>query len=321
MSKAPPQELTKSELYERAQKAGVPGRSRMGKAELVAALSNGSGAGASARKGARKPKRASTSQRSIWSGAITFGLITIPVGLYTATEDRDISFNLLSAKDKSRIEYKRVSAETGDEVDWDDIVKGFEYEEGKYVIFTPEELDKIAPESARAIDVVQFTDADQIDPIYFDRSYFVVPSKVAVKAYALFTRALSESDRVALAKVAIREKERLCALRVRDQMLVLETMKWPDEIRKSKFDQLKTMPSVSNEELKMAHLLIDQLTGDFEPDKFSDSYRLRLQEAIDAKINGDEVTVASSSQPSAKVTDLLEALKASVEQTRAKRSA
>ncbi len=337
MNKQSLQKLSKADLYERAQKAGVTGRSEMGKADLVAALANGSekpgsdhgAAGRTARpkKGrsnARrhpKSKPAPTSQRSIWSGAITFGLITIPVGLYTATEDRDISFHLLSGKDKSRIEYKRVSAKSGREVDWDDIVKGFEYETGKYVVFTPEEIEQIKPESSRAIDVVQFVEASEIDPIYFDRSYFVAPTKVAVKAYTLFMRALAESDRVAIAKVAIREKERLCALRVRDDVLVLETMNWPDEIREPKFEQLKTRARVSPDELKMARLLIDQLTGEFDPAKFADSYRERLEDAIDAKINGEEITVATAAAPSAKVTDLLEALRASVEQTKAKRSA
>lgn len=336
MNKQSLQKLSKADLYERAQKAGVAGRSEMGKADLIAALANGSekrgtdhrGAGRKDRsksdrsKGSRRPsKPAATSQRSIWSGAITFGLITIPVGLYTATEDRDISFHLLSGKDKSRIEYKRVSAKSGREVDWDDIVKGFEYETGKYVVFTPEEIEKIKPESSHAIDVVQFVEASEIDPIYFDRSYFVAPTKVAVKAYTLFMRALAESDRVAIAKVAIREKERLCALRVRDDVLVLETMNWPDEIREPKFEQLKTRARVSPDELKMARLLIDQLTGEFDPAKFADSYRERLEEAIEAKINGEEITVATAAAPSAKVTDLLEALRASVEQTKAKRSA
>jgi DNA end-binding protein Ku len=337
MNKQSLQKLSKADLYERAQKAGVTGRSEMGKADLIAALANGSekrgtdhqaaGRAARPKKGRSnsrrhpKSKPVPTSQRSIWSGAITFGLITIPVGLYTATEDRDISFHLLSGKDKSRIEYKRVSAKSGREVEWDDIVKGFEYETGKYVVFTPEEIEQIKPESSRAIDVVQFVEAPEIDPIYFDRSYFVAPTKVAVKAYTLFMRALAESDRVAIAKVAIREKERLCALRVRDDVLVLETMNWPDEIREPKFEQLKTRARVSPDELKMARLLIDQLTGEFDPAKFADSYRERLEDAIDAKINGEEITVATAAAPSAKVTDLLEALRASVEQTKAKRSA
>ena len=174
------EKLSKSELYEKAQAADVPGRSQMDKDELIDALSDGG----------RGPKsQPSTSKRSIWNGAITFGLITIPVGLYTATEDRDVSFHLLSGKDKSRIEYKRVSSKTGREVDWDDIVKGYEYEKGKYVVFTPEELEQIAPESARSIDVVQFVDESEVDPIFFEKSYYVAPTDVAVKAYELFVRA------------------------------------------------------------------------------------------------------------------------------------
>ena len=248
-------------------------------------------------------------------------MITIPVGLYTATEDRDVSFHLLSGKDESRIEYKRVSTKTGREVDWDDIVKGYEYEKGKYVVFTPEELEQIAPESARSVDVVQFVDESEVDPIFFEKSYYVAPTDVAVKAYELFVRALTESGRVAVAKVAIREKERLCVLRVRDGMLVLETMKWPDEIRQAEFEQLQKKPRVSAQELKMARQLIDQLSGDFDPEVFEDSYRRRLEEAIEAKIEGNEITVNPAEAPTEKVVDLLEALKASVDQTRAKKSA
>ncbi|MGH8951959.1 MAG: Ku protein [Acidimicrobiia bacterium] len=309
--------LSKDELYERAQDSDVPGRSKMDKDELVAALADGS---AESRK-ASEESRAATTRRSIWNGAITFGLITIPVGLYTATEDRDISFHLLSAKDNSRIEYKRVSSKTGREVEWDNIVKGYEYEKGKHVIFTPEELEQVAPESARAIDVVTFVDAAEIDPIYFEKSYFVAPTKGAVKAYALFARALSESDRVAIAKVAIRDKERLCTLRVRDGLVVLETMNWPDEIRVPEFEQLDSKPRISAEELKTARTLIEQLSGTFQPAKFEDSYRQRVLEAIDAKIEGNEITIEPTQAPAAEVTDLLEALKASVAETRTKRSA
>jgi DNA end-binding protein Ku len=304
--------LSKSELYERAQAADVPGRSQMDKDELIEALSDGG----------HKPKsKPSTSKRSIWSGAITFGLITIPVGLYTATEDRDVSFHLLSGKDESRIEYKRVSSKTGREVDWDDIVKGYEYEKGKYVVFTPEELEQIAPESARSIDVVQFVDESEVDPIFFEKSYYVAPTDLAVKAYELFVRALTESGRVALAKVAIREKERLCILRVRDGMIVLETMKWPDEIRQAEFEQLEKKPRVSAQEVKMARQLINQLTGEFDPKVFEDSYRRRLEEAIEAKIEGNEITVNPAEAPPEKVVDLLEALKASVEASKTRRSA
>ena len=311
------EKLSKAELYERAQEADVPGRSDMSKDELVDALSAG---GKKAKHGGKRAPP-STAKRSIWNGAITFGLITIPVGLYTATEDRDVSFHLLSSKDKSRIEYKRVSSKTGRQVDWDDIVKGYEYQKGKYVVFTQEELEQIAPDSARVIDVVQFVAADEVDPIFFEKTYFVAPTEVAVKAYSLFVRALEESGRVAVAKVAIREKERLCILRVRDDMVVLETMKWPDEIRQPAFDQLDTTPRVSTKELEMARQLIDQLTGEFDPSIFEDSYRHRVEGAIEAKIEGKEISVAPASAPSEKVVDLLEALKASVDQTKAKKSA
>ena len=310
------EKLSKSELYERAQDADIPGRSEMSKEELIDALRGGTSG-----KVGGKTSRPSTSKRSIWNGAITFGLITIPVGLYTATEDRDVSFHLLSGKDKSRIEYKRVSSKTGREVDWDDIVRGYEYEKGKYVVFTQEELEQIAPESARVIDVVQFVDASEVDPIFFEKTYFVAPTQVATKAYALLLEALSESERVAVAKVAIREKERLCILRVRDDLLVLETMKWPDEIRQPDFEQLEKKPRVSSQELKMARQLIDQLSGEFDPTVFEDSYRHRVEDAIEAKIEGNEISVAPAEAPSEKVVDLLEALKASVDQTKAKKSA
>ncbi len=319
-------DLTKAELYERAQDADVPGRSQMTRDELLKSLSNGKSAksnGKSEKRSQKGRKRSepATTKRSIWSGAITFGLITIPVGLYTATEERDIAFHQLSGKDKSRIQYKRVSSKTGREVDWDDIVKGYEYEKGKYVVFTPEELEQIAPESARTIDVVRIVDAAEIDPIYFERSYFVAPNKIGVKAYKLFLRALSDSERVAVAKVTIREKERLCTLRVKEDLLVLETMNWPDEIREPDFEQLKDNTRISADELKMARLLMDHLSGEFDPSEFEDSYRQRLLDAIDAKIEGNEIALAPTDAEPATVTNLLEALKASVDQTRAKRSA
>lgn len=189
--------LTKAELYQRAQKADIPGRSQMDRAELIAALANGT-------PGHPNRTEPSTTQRSIWSGAITFGLITIPVGLYTAIEDRDIAFRLRSGKDRSRVQYKRVSTKTGREVEWDDIVKGYEYENGKFVVFTQEELEQIPVESLRVVDIVQFVERSAIDPLYFDRSYYVAPDKTAVKAYKLFLDALAESDRVAIGKITLR---------------------------------------------------------------------------------------------------------------------
>lgn len=321
-------DLTKEELYERAQKADIDGRSRMDKGELVDALesradSSGSSsarAGDSDRSGGGgADDRPSTSRRSMWKGAITFGLITIPVGLYSATESTGISFHLLDAEDGSRIRYRRINESTGEEVDWEDTVKGFEYESGKYVTFTREELDRIPSESHRTIDVVQFVDVDEIDPVYFDTTYYIAPDEVGVKAYALLAKALDVSDRVGIAKVTLREKEHLAALRPYDGMLVLDTMRWPNEIRVADFDVLEDPPAPSDQELAMAGQLIDQLTDRFDPALFRDTYRDRLDEAIQAKIAGEDIVVAEEEPPSDKVVDLLEALRSSVEQTKPKR--
>ncbi|MGH8912041.1 MAG: Ku protein, partial [Acidimicrobiia bacterium] len=195
------EKLAKDELYELAQKADLPGRSDMTKKELAKALSEASDS--DAEDWSHSGERSETG-RAIWTGAITFGLITIPVGLYTATEDRDISFHLLTGDDHSRVRNQRVSAETGKEVEWEELVRGFEYESGRYVVFTDEELDKIPSESQRVVDVVQFTDQDQIDPVYFERSYYVAPADTGVKAYKVLTGALEESGRVGVGKVTIR---------------------------------------------------------------------------------------------------------------------
>lgn len=312
------EQLTKDELYDLARDQEIAGRSNMDKETLIDAL-RGDGEDRSGAHG-DELERPTTTGRSVWKGSITFGLITIPVGLFTAVEDRDISFRLLS-KDGSRIRYKRVSADTGDEVEWDDIVKGYEYEEGRYVTFTHEELEQIPSDSLRAIDVVQFVSGDQIDPIHFERSYYVAPDQTAVKAYSLLVGALEEAGRVGIGKVTIREKEQLCELRPRDGVLVLETMNWPDEIRIPQFEQLADPPEPSQAELDMAKQLIEQMTDDFDPARFQDTYRLRLEEAIQAKIEGDDVQLAPDQPEPSKVTDLMEALKASVEATKQRRSA
>lgn len=309
------EELTKGELYELAQKRDVEGRSSMDKAELVQALADGA-------KPPGDGDRSTTSGRAVWRGAITFGLITLPVGLYTATEDRDVSFHLLSAEDGARIRYKRVNPNTDEEVDWDDIVRGFEYEEGRYVTFTDEELDRIPSDSVRAIDVLQFAQAEEIDPIYFERSYYIAPEPSAVKAYEVLREALQRSERVGISKVTIRKKERLCTLRPKDDVLVLETMKWPDEIRIPDFEELEAGVEATSQEVEMAQSLIDHLSGDFDPASFHDSYRERLEEAIARKIQGEEIQLAPDEGPEPeKVTDLMEALRASVEASRSRRSA
>lgn len=316
-SKSDLKQLNKSELYDLARERDIGGRSDMDKEELVEALADGSAADGHETGEIERPK---TTNRSIWKGSITFGLITIPVGLYTAIEDKDISFRLLSAKTGGRIRYARVDAKTGDEIDWDDIVKGYEYEDGQYVTFTHEELDKIPSDSIRAIDVVQFISIDEVDPIAYERSYYVAPEETGVKAYSLLVQALEESGRVGVAKVTIRDKEQLCQLWPREGVLVLETMNWPDEIRVPDFDQLEETPRISEEEKEMARQLIEQLSGDYEPSRFHDTYRERLEEAIEAKIEGEEVHLAEEAEPS-KVTDLMEALRASVEATRDRKTA
>ncbi|MGH2690061.1 MAG: Ku protein, partial [Actinomycetota bacterium] len=275
-----------------------------------------SGSSAGSRK--KSDEGARPSRRSLWKGAITFGLITVPVGLYSAVEERDVHFHLLDSRDGSRIRYQRVNAKTGKEVDRDDIVKGYEFERGRYVTFTEDELDRIPAESFRTIDVVQFADADQIDPVYFQSAYHLAPEESGVKAYALLAQALEQSGRVGLAKVTLRDKERLAVLRARDGVMVLETMNWPDEIRQPPFDPART-PQVSAKEVEMAQRLIDELTDGFDPGRFHDEYRERLEQAIQSKIKGDEISIAEEEAPrSEEVGDLMEALRASVEAVRSR---
>ena len=302
--------LTKDELYDRAQAADISGRSEMTKAELVTALAGEAPDEAAwAHSGGR-----SETKRPTWTGAITFGLITIPVRLHTATEDRDISFHLLTADDHARVRYQKVSAETGKPVEWEDIVRGFEYEDGRYVVFTDEELDQISPASSKAVDIVQFVPEEQIDPVFFDRSYFISPAAEGVKAYRVLTRALAESGRVGVGTITMRDKERPCTIRVDEDVLVLNTMRWPDEVRVPAFDTLEGAADPSEGEVEMAQKLIDALTADFDPARFRDTHREMLEQAIAAKIAGEDVAVAAvPEESSATVTDLMEALKASVE--------
>lgn len=253
--------------------------------------------------------------RSIWNGAITFGLITIPVRLYSAIEEKDISFNQLHAKDNGRIRYKRVCAECGEEVPFDEIVKGYEFEKGNYVVFTGEELERIPSDNIRAIDIVNFVRLDEVDPIYFQRPYYLAPEPTGVKAYKLLERALTEAGKVAVAKITLRDKEHLATIRVKDGVFVLETMHWPDEIRAPEFEELEKEPEIRKQELDMAKSLIENLTDEFKVDEFVDRYRERLEEAVQAKIEGREIAVTAEKAPT-QVLDLMEALKASVEQTK-----
>ncbi len=257
--------------------------------------------------------------RSIWKGSITFGLITIPIKIYTAVgrEPADkIDLHLLHEKDGERIHYERTCDKGHKDIDWDEIVRGYEYEKGKWVEITDEDLEAVELDSLKTIDVVSFAPLEQIDPMYFDKSYYVVPEEPAIKAYRLMTSALEDEGLVGVAKVAMRDREHLAALRVAEDTLVLETMHWPEEIRDTKFDQLRKRPKVQDRERKMARELIQQLTDDFDPGQFRDEYYKALKKLIKKKVEGEEIVIPEAPEEPSGVTDLMEALKASVESAR-----
>ncbi len=260
--------------------------------------------------------------RTLWRGTLSFGLVTIPVGLYTAIEDRSPSFNQLRASDHSRIGYKRVSKADGDEVDYDEIVKGFEYERDRYVVFEDEELAALRPKSSRMVEIIQFVPLAQIDPIYFARPYYLAPEPAGAKAYALLSKAMADRNAVAVCKITMRDKEHLATLRLHDGIFVLETMHWPDEIRAFSLSDVGVdeIPEPRPREVQMAQALIENLTEDFDPSQFHDAYRERILEAVQAKVDGEEITVAETEEP-ATVVDLMEALRRSVEQSKGAKEA
>ncbi len=249
--------------------------------------------------------------RTMWKGAISFGLVTIPVAVYPATEEKSLKFNQLHDADNGRIRYKRVCEKDGEEVGYEHIVKGYEYEKDRYVVLTDDDLDKVPLESSRAIDIVQFVDLDEIDPILFKKSYYLVPDETGAKAYALLRKALADENKVGIAKVSFRDKEHLAALRFKGKVFVLETMYWPEEIRAADFETLDSDAKVRAQEIEMARTLIGNLSEPWNPEAFRDGYRDALLEVVDKKIAGEEVEVAPEAAP-AKVVDLMEALKASV---------
>src|ERR1700716_1146584 len=261
----------------------------------------------------KKAERSPTSNRAIWKGAITFGLITIPVGLFAAVEERTIAFHQLHATDLARIRYQRACSKEGKEVPYDEIVKGYEYEKDRYVVFTDEELERLPVDSLRTIDVEAFVDPDQVDPLSVQGGYYLAPEKSAVKAYRLLTEAMEKTGRTGISRITLRQKEHLAMLRARGGILVLETLHWPDEIREPRFEELEAEPEIRPQEVEMARRLIEELADDFHPEAFHDTYRERLEEIIAAKIEGKEVTLAPEELPTPEVADLMEALRASVE--------
>jgi DNA end-binding protein Ku len=249
--------------------------------------------------------------RAMWKGAISFGLVTIPVAVYPATEEKTLRFNQLHDEDGGRIRYKRVCEKDGEEVSFEHIVKGYEVEKDRYVVLTDEDLNAIPVESSRAIDIHRFVDLDEIDPVMFKKSYYLVPDETGAKAYALLREAMSDDGRVGIAKVSFRDKEHLAALRFKDEAFVLETMYWPDEIREADFGGVDVSAKIRGQELEMAKQLIESLSGEWDPEEYGDEYRQALLQIVEAKLNGQEIEVVAP-EPTAKVVDLMEALKASV---------
>ncbi|MBV9121444.1 MAG: Ku protein [Chloroflexi bacterium] len=251
--------------------------------------------------------------RSIWKGSVSFGLVTIPVKLYTATEDKDVRFHMMHAKDGSRIEYKKFCAEEQVEVDSDEIVKGYEYGKGHYVTMEDKDFDNIPLSTSHAVEILEFVDLPEVDPIYFQKSYYLEPQEGAAKPYALLREAMQRANKTALAKVVLRDKEHLATVRVYGEALVMETLFYPDEIRSTKQLEGLSGSSVNEKEVQMAINLIEALAGEFEPDKYKDNYREALLEVINQKIEGRPAEEVPAAKPATKVMDLMEALRASVE--------
>ena len=252
--------------------------------------------------------------RAIWKGAVSFGLVSIPVKLYTATEEKDVSFHQVHREDGGRIRYKRVCQIDSEEVAYSDIAKGYELPSGETVVITDEDLADLPLATSRVVDVLSFVPLDQVDPIYFAKSYYLEPDKTATKPYVLLRDALEHADSVALVKVAIRTRETLATLRVRDGVLVLETMVWPDEVRTPDFGFLDEDITVRPQELAMAESLIESMSADFDPGQYTDDYREALQKVIEAKVEGREVVEQPvEEEETGSVVDLMAALRASVD--------
>jgi DNA end-binding protein Ku len=258
--------------------------------------------------------------QSVWKGAISFGLVSIPVRLFSATEEKDISFRQVHRDDGGRIRYKRVCSVDGEEVPYSDIAKGYELPDGEMVVLDDEDFANLPISSSRSVEVLSFVPAEQIDAVQMSKPYYCDPTGGDVKPYVLLRDSLEKANRVAVVKVALRQRERLAMLRPRDGVLVLQTLLWPDEVRGTKLDFLDQDVSVRPQELAMAESYISALSGDFDPSEFSDHYREALEEVIEAKVAGREVKTPEE-QPAAtgQVVDLMEALRRSVAEAKSRR--
>jgi DNA end-binding protein Ku len=252
--------------------------------------------------------------RSIWTGAISFGLVNIPVKLFSAVEAKEVHFQMLHEKDGGKIHLKRVCSKDGKEVPWEEVGKGYAVSKRKMVMVAPEELEALDPKATRTVDISDFVELSEIDPIYYDATYFLAPaSESAAKAYALLFEAMKKQGKVGIARFVMRTKQYLCAIRPMGESLVLSTMQYADEIRG--IDVIEGLPVTTRpgrKELEMAERLVEQLAGHFEPDKYEDDYRERVLELIEKKAEGAEIEIPEEAPPQAAVVDLAEALRASL---------
>jgi DNA end-binding protein Ku len=258
--------------------------------------------------------------RAIWNGSISFGLVNIPVKLYNAVSRKNVSFHQIDADSGARIKMQRVSSKTGEEVPYERIVKGYELSPERYVLIEPEELDALDPEATHSIDIEEFVDLADIDPIFFDSAYYLAPGKGAEKSYALLSRAMEEQGKVALARFVMRTKQYLASVRAKEGMLLLSTMVYADEVvppeQLPELDDIDRV-KVNDKEVAMAAQLIDSLSADFAPERFRDTYRDQVLDLIERKAGGEEITVEAAPEPEAtSVVDLMAALEASVKEAR-----
>jgi DNA end-binding protein Ku len=258
--------------------------------------------------------------RAIWKGAVSFGLVNVPVRLYSATENHDVQFRQVHREDGGRIKYQRICSIDGEQVSYDDIAKGYETEDGQMVVLTDEDLADLPTRSSREIAVEKFVPVDQIDPMLLEKSYYLEPDKTATKPYALLRDALKAADRMAIVTVSIRARMTIAVLRVRDDVIVMQTMLWPDEIRSPDFGRVDEVTETKPAELAMASMLVESLAGDYEPGDYEDDYKEAVEAMVTAKLEGGEV----KEQPAARetggeVVDLLAALQRSVERAKSSR--
>jgi len=260
--------------------------------------------------------------RSIWKGAVSFGLVTIPVRVYGATETKDISFRQIHPADGGRIRYKRVCEVCGEEIPYAEIAKGYETSDGRMAILTEDDFADLPSAEGKTVDVVQFVEVDQVDPMYYEKTYVLEADGTGAKPYALLRRALTDSGKAAVVRVALRSRESLALIRPVEDVLVLHTMLWPDELRDLGFATPAKEAKVSKAEVEMAKMFIEQLSAEFDPTQFTDTYREALEKVVEARLEGVELPAQEEGAPRpAEVVDLVAALRASVEAAKKRREA